>query len=269
MRILTVPRQVERGDGAPTTAPVGGRTLIGFAHRGSPAWYQRENTLPAFQRALTAGVSGLESDVWLTADGVPVLHHDGVLGSPGRRRTIPTLAASQLPGWLPTLPAAYAALGTSYQLSLDLKGPAGSGRRAAATVVAVARAAGGDAAVRRLWLCGRLSELWAWRDLDDRVRLVNSTSVRDVLAAGGIAAYVRLLRSAGVDALNLPASEWTPARAPVAGVLHDHGLLVFGWDVQRRSALSRLTRYGLDGLYSDHLGRLVDVTSAANRSAPP
>jgi glycerophosphoryl diester phosphodiesterase len=264
---LTVPRQVEPGGNAAGAVGVGGRRVIGFAHRGSPAWYQRENTLPAFRRALAAGVSGLESDVWLTRDGVPVLHHDGVLGPPGRRRPIPSLSADQLPGWLPTLQAGYAALGTAYELSLDLKGPQGSGRAAAAAVVAVARAAGGDAAVRRLWLCGALGDLQAWRELDDTVRLVNSTSLREIAAAGGIAAYARLLRSAGVDTLNLRARELIPARAPMVGVLHDLGLLAFGWDAQRRGTLTRLARYGLDGLYSDHLHRLVDVTSLAGRSS--
>ncbi|MGZ4666336.1 MAG: glycerophosphodiester phosphodiesterase [Frankiaceae bacterium] len=52
---------------------------LGFAHRGAPGRGVRENTLPAFRAALQAGVPGLESDVWLTADNVPVLLHDGYL----------------------------------------------------------------------------------------------------------------------------------------------------------------------------------------------
>lgn len=50
--------------------------MIGFAHRGARA-YAPENTLEAFALALKLGADGLESDVWLTADGVPVLDHDG------------------------------------------------------------------------------------------------------------------------------------------------------------------------------------------------
>ena len=52
---------------------------ITFAHRGARS-FAAENTIAAFQTALDRGVSGIESDVWLTADGVPVLVHDGVLG---------------------------------------------------------------------------------------------------------------------------------------------------------------------------------------------
>ncbi len=46
-----------------------------FAHRGSAgAW--PENTLPSFLAALAAGVVYLELDVWVTRDGVAVIHHD-------------------------------------------------------------------------------------------------------------------------------------------------------------------------------------------------
>src|SRR4051794_27300736 len=51
---------------------------IAFGHRGARA-HAPENTLEAFELALRLGANGLESDVWLTADGVPVLDHDGVL----------------------------------------------------------------------------------------------------------------------------------------------------------------------------------------------
>jgi glycerophosphoryl diester phosphodiesterase len=51
---------------------------IAFAHRGAKA-YAPENTLEAFALGLKLGANGLESDVWVTADGVPVFDHDGVV----------------------------------------------------------------------------------------------------------------------------------------------------------------------------------------------
>ena len=51
---------------------------IAFAHRGAKA-HAPENTIEAFTLALRLGATGLESDVWLTSDGVPVLDHDGVV----------------------------------------------------------------------------------------------------------------------------------------------------------------------------------------------
>ena len=62
--------------------------MIGFAHRGAPAAGTRENTLAAFSHALGQGARALESDVWLTADGVPVLVHDRIVRSGLRRRPI-------------------------------------------------------------------------------------------------------------------------------------------------------------------------------------
>lgn len=47
-------------------------------HRGARG-LAPENTLAAFERALAIGVSTLETDVHLSADGVPVLHHDPAL----------------------------------------------------------------------------------------------------------------------------------------------------------------------------------------------
>jgi glycerophosphoryl diester phosphodiesterase len=49
-----------------------------FAHRGGSA-LGPENTLAAFDLGLQAGADGLELDVRLSADGVPVVHHDVTL----------------------------------------------------------------------------------------------------------------------------------------------------------------------------------------------
>jgi glycerophosphoryl diester phosphodiesterase len=49
-------------------------TLI-YAHRGASATHP-ENTLLAFRAALESGADGIELDVHLTADGIPVVIHD-------------------------------------------------------------------------------------------------------------------------------------------------------------------------------------------------
>ena len=49
-----------------------------IAHRGASA-EKPENTLAAFQRALALEVDGIELDVHLTRDGVPVVFHDPAL----------------------------------------------------------------------------------------------------------------------------------------------------------------------------------------------
>ena len=47
-------------------------------HRGARG-LAPENTLPAFRRALTEGVSTLELDVGMTRGGVVAIHHDASL----------------------------------------------------------------------------------------------------------------------------------------------------------------------------------------------
>lgn len=58
-----------------------------IAHRGSAGRYI-ENTIPAFEAAVTEGADMIELDVQLTAEGVPVVFHDPTLericGIPGR-----------------------------------------------------------------------------------------------------------------------------------------------------------------------------------------
>src|SRR3954464_6653762 len=102
------------------------RPPIAFAHRGARA-HAPENTLEAFTLALRLGATGLESDVWLTADGHAVLDHDGVVGGRLRRRPIRDPARPDLPPHIPSLAELYAACGTAFELSLDIKDPAAVG----------------------------------------------------------------------------------------------------------------------------------------------
>src|SRR6185503_4815934 len=54
-----------------------------IAHRGANR-EAPENTIPAFEKALAIGVGGIELDVHVTRDNVPVVHHDAVLPDGGR-----------------------------------------------------------------------------------------------------------------------------------------------------------------------------------------
>src|SRR3954453_6837534 len=92
---------------------------IAFAHRGARA-HAPENTLEAFSLARRLGATGLESDVWCTADGVGVLDHDGVVGNRLQRRSIGAVVRADLPPHVPTLADLYDACGTDFDLSLDV-----------------------------------------------------------------------------------------------------------------------------------------------------
>jgi len=218
---------------------------IRFAHRGARA-HAPENTLEAFVLACRMGAHGLESDVWLTADSVAVLDHDGVVGRGRRSVPIRCVTHDQLPPHIPTLADLYRACGTGLELSLDVKDPH--------AVEEVVRVAGtfGEEALQRLWLCDTDPlRLAAWRGLDPRVRLVGSIARRRVLT-DPVCAPERLA-AAGIDVLNLRGDTWSPR---LVGATRDTGLLAFAWGVQTGIHARLLLRWGVDGLYSDHVDRL-------------
>jgi glycerophosphoryl diester phosphodiesterase len=219
---------------------------LGFAHRGARA-HAQENTLRAFRLALEMGSPGIETDVWMTADDVPVLHHGGEVWRGVRRRPIGTLEAAELPSWLPRLADLYATCGTDFDLSVDLK----DGRSAVA-VLEAARAAGHDRS--RLWLCGWGLAPAGWRDNDPEVRLVSDT--RQLHLTDGWAVHLRAVKDAGVSAVNLRRRRWSPE---LVDAVHDAGLLAFGWDAQSTRRIRALLDLGCDAVYSDHVDRLVAV----------
>lgn len=227
------------------------RPPIGFAHRGARA-HAPENTLEAFELAVRLGATGLESDVWVTSDGVPVLDHDGVVRSGLRRRRIRDLTRALLPDHIPTLGELYERCGTDLPLSLDVKDPA-----AFEPTVAVAEEAG---AVEGLWLCHHDWQLVAtWRPRSDGVRLVDSTRLARLKE--GREQRAMALRNAGIDCINLHESDWS---AGLTTLFHRFDLECFGWDAQLPRVLRQLLAKGVDGIYSDHVDRMVDALAAVD-----
>jgi glycerophosphoryl diester phosphodiesterase len=225
---------------------------IGFAHRGAKA-HAPENTLEAFALGLRLGATGLESDVWVTADGVAVLDHDGVVGSRVRRRSIRDVARADLPAHIPALADLYAECGSGFELSLDVKDP-----DAMAPTVDVARAAGDDAPAK-LWLCHHdWRQLAEWRSSYPDVRLVDSTRFRAL--RDGPERRAAQLHDAGLDAINLHESDWTGG---LATLFHRFEVLTFGWDAQFDRVLDNLLGMGLDGVYSDHTDRMMEAIGRA------
>jgi glycerophosphoryl diester phosphodiesterase len=221
---------------------------IGFAHRGARA-HAPENTLEAFSLALRLGATGLESDVWITADGVPVLDHDGLVGGRLRRRPIAEVARHELPAHVPALADLFGELGTDFELSLDVKDPA-----AGAPAVRVALAAD-PTMVSRLWLCDDdLDRLISYREPSAHVRLVDSTRLSRVRQ--GPERLAAELQRRGIDAVNLHHSEWSGG---LTTLFHRFKVTTFGWDAQFDRTLDALLRMGIDGVFSDHVDRMSDA----------
>ena len=225
-----------------------------FAHRGARA-HANENTVPAFELGLQMGATGLESDAWLTEDGVAVLDHDGRWRSGLRRRSIASCSRAELPAHIPTLADLYATCGADFHLSLDVKDKA-----AFDTIIEVARAAGRDA-LTRLWLChSNLDTLVGWRARCADVRLVNSTRLQHL--PRGPERRAAELAASGIDAINLHHSDWSGG---LTTLFHRFERLTFAWDAQHERVLRGLLRMGIDGIYSDWVDRMVEVCAPHDR----
>jgi glycerophosphoryl diester phosphodiesterase len=221
---------------------------ITFAHRGARA-HAPENTIDAFRLALRLGARGLESDVWSTADGVPVLDHDGVVKAGRRKRPISEVRRCDLPDHVPALVDLYEACGTDFELSLDLKDPTSID-----AVVAVTREFD-DTMAARLWLCD-----WDLdRTIDHRrrfpdVRVVDSTRLHRL--KDGVERRAATLADRGVDAINLRRDDWSGG---LVALFHRFGRLAFGWDVQLDHQLVEAQSMGLDAVYGDHVDVMQQV----------
>jgi glycerophosphoryl diester phosphodiesterase len=229
---------------------------IAFAHRGARA-HAPENTIEAFQLALKLGANGLESDCWITSDGVTVLDHDGVVKFLGRKKPIAEVTAAKLPSHIPSVAEFFQQCGTDFDFSVDVKDPS-----SAEGLVSEARNAGFDP--QRLWLCHhKLEQTLEYRVAYPDVRIVDSSRLARIKE--GPEMRMATLADRGVDVLNMHITDWNGGLVTMA---HRFNFFAFGWDVQFPHALTDAFRMGLDAVYSDYTDRLVDAYTEQVGHAP-
>lgn len=202
-----------------------------LAHRGDSR-RATENTIPALLAALEVpACDGLEFDVRLSADGVPVLSHDADLARVfGRHERVEQLAADELGEiGIPTLAAVLAAVGRRPFLDVELKLDTG---RTGVEVLAAGRGPALERAVvssfhpYALEPIARLAPAWG--------RWLNSHTL-----APGVITTAIALGCTGVAVLWRALDERSVARAREAG------LEVVAWTVRRRPTFDRLARIGV------------------------
>jgi glycerophosphoryl diester phosphodiesterase len=218
---------------------------ITFAHRGASA-DAPENTLAAFRLALRLGARGLESDARLSADGEVVLVHGAVAREGWRRKRVAQSTAEELAELsVPRLVDLYAELGHDYELSLDVYDPA-----AGEVLVDVARAEG---ALDRLWVCSsKPALLLHLGGQGPGMHLVHSVRRRNVEIP--LERHAAQLAERGIGVVNMHRSDWTQG---LVGLFHRFGVQAFGWDAQEVRHLRELLAMDIDGIYSDHVARMV------------
>ena len=244
-------------------------TPLIFGHRGASA-YAPENTLAAFRLALEQGADGVELDVTLSADGVPVVIHDDTLdrtttgkGPVSRRKLAelknleagyPAKFGAQFAGQrLPTLAEVFDAGGEQPIINVELKRDRSPGRQLARRVVDLIHAHGKQGHV--IISSFQLSSLGRVKALDPDMPV----ALLYMLPLFGP-------RLAKCLAQRLPHEAHHPAAQGLTAAdiawCHQQGLRVNVWTLDDEPGLRRLALDGVDGLITNRPDLAVRVRAA-------
>jgi glycerophosphoryl diester phosphodiesterase len=224
-----------------------------IAHRGASR-DRPENTLAAFDEALRQGADGIELDLQLSRDGVPVVYHDRTLArAGGGRRRVAACELTELqrldpaPGGphIPTLERVLERYGGRTELLLELKAREGAGgrerhERLARTVARMIDSRGlhRDVSV----LSFELAMLAACRDEAPRLR-----TVLNLRPPASMTRTIRR-RLAGLDALSADVRSLTPA---FGASVRRIGLPLFVYTCNGQRTVARALAGGATAVMSD------------------
>lgn len=214
--------------------------MLLYAHRGEHADYP-ENTFEAFDAAVRAGAQGVETDVRLSGDGIPILFHDATLA--GRavadlsREDLSRHAGHEIPALdevLLRMPA--------IAWMIDIKAAAAIGR-----VIEVVRALG---AGHRVLLTSRIEGVVA--------QCARAAAVPVALHFAQAPGDLKVALAAHADSPWLRSIVWD--RAAAAPLMLREASLA-GWrnyvlGVDETDDLEAWTRLGVAGVVTDRLDRL-------------
>ena len=254
-------RSRDRAPGEGFFSPAPPRVL---AHRGL-AIDAPENTLLAFAKALAVGVTHIETDVHVSADGVAMISHDPDLRRlVGRRATVGHLTAAELRRVDLGSGQGYCSLAEALdgfpeaRFNIDIK----VGGAVLPTVDAI-RDAGATSRV----LIGSFSPERRVAAVRMLPGVATSISARGAVAAvaaarnGALRTVRRILRD--VQAVQLPEivlrmRAFTPR---TIAAFHAAGVEVHAWTINEPAAMDRLLALGVDGLVSDRSDLAIEAVA--------
>lgn len=217
-------------------------TLI-IAHRGASA-EQPENTLAAFRHALALDVDGIELDVQVTRDGVPVVFHDAALrrltGSAGRLagKTWVELRSLRVRG-RESIPR----LADVLRLTRGL------------TVVQIELKSGPVAPIVRAIRAARAADWVILASFDARLvaeaRKLAPAIPRMLISGGRVAPALLVRRLAACGATGLSVDQRAVRSAAWVRHFQMRGYAIWSWTVNDLPAARRLAGWGVDALLSD------------------
>jgi glycerophosphoryl diester phosphodiesterase len=241
-----------------------GPLLLG--HRGAMA-RAPENTLGAFAAAIDDGARGVELDVQLSADSVPIVLHDDTLDRTTTGRGLPIRfsaaelgaldASSWFPAWpaekrerVPTLDEVLAAMPDDSVVNVELKGPTPLGIGLERRTLEVIR--------RHMGRVNVVVSSFHPAQLLVVQRLAGDVPTGLLLAQDSLLP----LRTAWAAPLLLPDAIHPPSRLVDAGFVaraHEAGMRVHVWAVRDDADARRLLDLGVDGLIVDDVAATARV----------
>jgi glycerophosphoryl diester phosphodiesterase len=222
-----------------------------IAHRGASA-EAPENTLAAFRRALELGADGVELDVQVTRDGVPVVFHDATLVRlTGNRGRIAQFSSRELREFrvrgegIPALVEVLGLVRDRAIVQIELK----SGTPVPPVVSAIRRARAANSVVLASFESELVAAAHALAPRIPRMLIHEgrwSRPASPLARASRIAGLLAKLGAAGVS-LNyraIPSARFVDA-------LKSRGFCVWCWTVNDPRVMLRLARLGADAILSD------------------
>lgn len=221
-----------------TAADAEPRLALVIAHRGASA-YEPENSLAAFRKARELGADGVELDIHLTADGIPIVHHDPEVDG----RAIGETPAADLRRHrlangepVPRLDEALRTIGPELYAFVEVK----------------ALAPAHDEALLRALAAAPTQPRCHVHSFDHRIvkrlRRANADLTVGVLSCSYPLEPARQLHQAGAGEL------WqhhSLVDAALVGGVHARGGRLFVWTVDEPGEMRDLLRLGVDGICSN------------------
>lgn len=238
----------------PRQQPLADEPIL-FGDRGASG-ITDENTIESFRLALRLGATGIESDLHLTADGVPVLRRSPRT-SGLRRRRIAETNRDALGDAVVDLAEFYGVIGADAHLLLHVADPG-------AVEAALAEATRARA-LERLWLASHdLGALGGWRQRNEIVGLVHEAPIETI--DGGPERHASELRNRRIDAVMAPRSQWNGGRT---ALYHRFRRQCFATEAVHERMAVMMLHIGLDAVSSPFPDRLVDARNEVARPDAP
>lgn len=227
-----------------------------LAHRGARG-IAPENTLIAFERAMAMGADGIELDVTLSADHVPVVIHDSTLdrttsgSGPVHHQTLAQLQALDAGSWfgdefraarIPTLAEAIDLVGRRGLINVELKAGQGSRGLPERVLAVIGRPRFEQVIISSFspWL------LRETRRLAPLLRL-------GLLSVGPGGSLLRGL-AGPVAAYHPP---FAAIDAPFVSRAHAQGRQVNVWTVNETADIQTMINFGVDSIITDYPDRVI------------